>query len=266
MFTPATTLHVLRLAQNHLSLLQILRLEEALLRADSRNWLLLYPGPPRGAPPTVVLGVSGKLHSLVHAGAARRARATVLRRFTGGGTVVADEGTFFVSLCLGKGAAAGAPQFPRDIMAWSGALYAPVLAGLLPPTAPQFRLEENDYCLGDFKFGGNAQAVSRDRWLHHTSFLWDINASNMALLKIPEKRPAYRRDRPHEAFLTCLREALPRGATADALPDALLRSLAQRPGLTLVAASLEDAWGALERNERCSNEEVALEDEGAQGS
>ena len=36
--------------------------------------------------------------------------------------------------------------------------------------APSCR--ENDYVLGDVKFGGNAQAVTRGDFVHHTSFLW----------------------------------------------------------------------------------------------
>ena len=32
-------------------------------------------------------------------------------------------------------------------------------------------------------------AITRDRWLHHTSFLWDFNAANMEYLLIPESQP-----------------------------------------------------------------------------
>ena len=255
-FTPSTTLHVLNLMGAHLPLLQVLRIEEALLRADSRNWLVLYPGPPT---PTIVLGISGRVERLVHVGAARAAGARALRRFTGGGTVVADAGTVFVSLCMGRGSAAGHPQFPREIMAWSREFYEPVFRHLLRPSVHSFSIEENDYCAGDLKFGGNAQAVSRDRWVHHTSFLWSICPAHMGLLKVPEKRPAYRRDRPHEEFLTCLADLCPPGATPASLPQALLAHLqGQAPHLALVHASLEEALLALPKNERCSNEVVDL--------
>lgn len=49
-----------------------------------------------------------------------------------------------------------------------------------------------DYCFGERKFGGNAQAITRGRWLHHTTFLWDFDDCNMGLLKHPERAPAYR--------------------------------------------------------------------------
>jgi lipoate-protein ligase A len=42
------------------------------------------------------------------------------------------------------------------------------------------------------KFGGNAQAITNKRWLHHTSLLWDYDAANMAVLLNPKKQPAYR--------------------------------------------------------------------------
>lgn len=32
-------------------------------------------------------------------------------------------------------------------------------------------------------------AITRDRWLHHTSFLWDFNPANMEYLLIPESQP-----------------------------------------------------------------------------
>jgi lipoate-protein ligase A len=252
-FTHGTTLHVLRC---NLGVKDMLNLEEALLRADTRNWLLLTRGPPI---PTIILGVSGKLHSLVNVASARAAGAHAYRRFTGGGTVVCDEGTQFVSLCLSKGAATGSPLYPKEIMAWSQGLYAPVITALLAGTpAPPFTMGEHDYCLGDVKFGGNAQAVSRERWVHHTSFLWRYSPAHMALLKIPEKRPAYRRDRAHGDFLVGLGHYLPPNTPPSALEDALLSHLKGLPGLTTVNATLEDAMEALPRNERRSNEDVEL--------
>lgn len=49
-----------------------------------------------------------------------------------------------------------------------------------------------DYAFGQRKFGGNAQAITKQRWLHHTSLLWDYDPTNMQLLKFPSKVPQYR--------------------------------------------------------------------------
>ena len=43
-------------------------------------------------------------------------------------------------------------------------------------------------CPGDYQFGGNAQAITKGRWLHHTSFLWSFDPANMLYLQMPEKR------------------------------------------------------------------------------
>jgi lipoate-protein ligase A len=48
---------------------------------------------------------------------------------------------------------------------------------------------------GERKFGGNAQAITGRRWLHHTSFLWDYTPGRMAALAQPAKQPAYRQVR-----------------------------------------------------------------------
>lgn len=105
---------------------------------------------------------------------------------------------------------AGQPLYPREVMSWSAtSLYGPLFDKLAARRAPagsasSFSLREHDYCLGDKKFAGNAQAISRERWVHHTSFLWTFAQHNMALLQLPEKRPAYREDRDHHEFLTPL--------------------------------------------------------------
>jgi len=53
-------------------------------------------------------------------------------------------------------------------------------------------LSSADYTFGERKFGGNAQAITKQRWLHHTSLLWDFDPHKMALLKHPQRIPDYR--------------------------------------------------------------------------
>lgn len=71
-----------------------LRLEELLLRHDDKCWCLINSGPKI---PAIVTGFSGKVPELVEIEAAKRDNIGVIRRFTGGGTVVVDENTFFVT-------------------------------------------------------------------------------------------------------------------------------------------------------------------------
>eukprot|EP00428_Durinskia_dybowskii_P062945 CAMPEP_0170378976 /NCGR_PEP_ID=MMETSP0117_2-20130122/13095_1 /TAXON_ID=400756 /ORGANISM="Durinskia baltica, Strain CSIRO CS-38" /LENGTH=190 /DNA_ID=CAMNT_0010634381 /DNA_START=354 /DNA_END=922 /DNA_ORIENTATION=+ len=84
-------------------------------------------------------------------------------------------------------------------------VYSPVF-DLLSPRAnadqsQKFGLLENDYVWGDRKIGGNAQTITKGRWVHHTSFLWKFDSTRMGYLKMPSKRPAYRADRQHQDFL-----------------------------------------------------------------
>ena len=206
-----------------LSIFEQLCIEEALLRSDSRNWCILN----RGAnPPVIVMGISGKPEMLVQLDAVKNARVPVIRRFSGGGTVVVDSGTVFASFVCSRDAVPEKPSFPRELMEWSAKFYEPVFSRLCGNTSP-FSLRENDYCLGDTKVGGNAQTLSAGRWVHHTSFLWSFREEHMRLLTLPSKRPAYRLDRPHSAFLTPLCEHHPFGGSlddsegAEALHDAI---------------------------------------------
>jgi lipoate-protein ligase A len=86
----------------------------------------------------------------------------------------------------------------------------------------KFQLRENDYVIGDHKIGGNAQTISRNRWLHHTSFLWDYNIENMNYLKLPKKKPNYRGERDHHNFLSKLCTHI---SSKDELQNSILSSI-----------------------------------------
>jgi lipoate-protein ligase A len=79
--------------------------------------------------------------------------------------------------------------------------------------------------LGEKKCGGNAQYIKKDRWLHHTSFLWDYQKENMEYLLHPKKTPPYRQGRPHDEFLCRLSDYFP---TKEQFIDKLKDSLQQR--------------------------------------
>ena len=79
-----------------------------------------------------------------------------------------------------------------------------------------------------------------NRWLHHTSFLWDFREEMMRYLKHPAKTPAYRVGRAHLDFLAPLSGVLPE---RDALPDRIEPAL-QAMGLKTVRVSVEEAEAA----------------------
>ncbi|GAB4860912.1 hypothetical protein Ancab_036073 [Ancistrocladus abbreviatus] len=189
-------------------ILEQLHLEEQLLRTSSENWCIINDGTKD---PTIVVGISGKVDELLNVNRVLHDQIPVIRRFTGGGTVIVDDGTVFVTFICNKDAVPGLQPYPRSIMAWSGLLYDTVFQGV-----GDFRLHENDYVFGDRKFGGNAQSITnKHRWIHHTSFLWDYDVRNMTYLKVPTRAPNYRLARDHLEFICRMRDYLSRGEFID---------------------------------------------------
>ncbi|QDZ19545.1 BPL/LPL catalytic domain-containing protein [Chloropicon primus] len=195
---------------------RMLQLEEDLLRQDKgTSWLIVNDGIPK---PTVVMGISGKEEKLVDVDVARHQGVDLVKRFTGGGTVVLDEGSILVSLICEADRTPDVPLFPRPLMRWSKEFYDPIFS-----TCGDFKLSETDYTFGDLKFGGNAQYISKRRWLHHTSFLWDYDPERMKCLLHPPKEPEYRKKRTHLDFLCKLKDYYPgsREAFIGGITDAL---------------------------------------------
>lgn len=176
-----------------------LEIEEALLRGSQSNFCLVN----RGTPPAIVMGISGQPNKLLDVGRVKQDKIPVIQRFSGGGTVIVDEETLFFTFIFSKNDVLHVHAFPEPILRWSGELYSAAFQ------IPGFHLVENDYAIGEKKCGGNAQYIQKDRWLHHTSFLWDYSGKNMEYLLLPEKRPRYRQNRSHGDFLCRLKNYAP---------------------------------------------------------
>lgn len=190
------TLHWLRLDKN-VSIFDQLLLEEALLRNDNRNFCIVSDG----SSPAIVMGISGKPHELVSMQHADALNLPIIKRFSGGGTVVVDDNTLFVTFIFQKHSHPF-QAYPEPIMKWSEGIYKPVF------NSSSFALRENDYVIEEKKFGGNAQYIRKDRWLHHTSFLWDYEKEKMSSLLLPKKTPKYRAGRDHDDFLCKMKDHL----------------------------------------------------------
>ncbi len=145
------------------------------------------------------MGISGKEEELVDLEKAKKNQIPLIRRFSGGGTVIVDESTLFITFICQK-ELHNFPLFPEPVHRWAEELYKDVF------DHAEFKLRENDYVIGEKKFGGNAQYLQKGRWLHHTSFLWDFNTQLMSHLLHPKKTPTYRAGRKHEEFLCRMQE------------------------------------------------------------
>lgn len=169
-----------------------LLLEEKLLRNCDKFYCLTN----FGAPPAYVLPISAKKEEWIH-----QAPHPIVRRYTGGGGVVIDENTLFVTFIGPTTLLEGGAATPASIHRFAEKHFSPYIPG--------FIRKENDYCIEDKKIGGNAQYISKNRFVHHTSFLWDFDPKKMAWLKTPPRMPDYRNQRSHDDFLLTLKPLFP---------------------------------------------------------
>ena len=171
-----------------------LKIEEAFLRTGEDNLIWINIGSKKN----IVLGISSKEEELVNIESAKILKIPLIRRYSGGGTVVVDENTIFITFIFNHEKLSLQP-FPTKIMEWSAQFYDTFLKEL------GFKLKENDYVIKEKKFGGNAQYLTKNRFVHHSTLLYEYEKSLMDLLKHPSKAPNYRNNRPHEDFLISLK-------------------------------------------------------------
>lgn len=186
------------LALEGMPIFEQLQLEEALMRCGQENFCLIN----HKSPPAIVMGISGKTDELVDPEHYTKSPVPIIRRFSGGGCVLVGPQTLFLTFIFNR-SDVDIGTCPKKLLEWTEELLAPAFGNI------GFKVRENDYVIGDKKFGGNAQYFTKDRWLHHTSLLWDFSADEMRILKMPPKMPAYRLQREHGHFLTRLNQHFP---------------------------------------------------------
>lgn len=147
----------------------------------------------------VVLGFSNKAAREVKLAACEAASVPVLRRSSGGGTVLQGPGCLNYSLVLQipssgplrnlKGTNEFIMQKNRDAM-----------RTLLGPSVETQGI--TDLTFSGLKFSGNAQRRKRNFLLFHGTFLYAFNLRKIeTFLDQPSLQPDYRKNRPHEKFV-----------------------------------------------------------------
>jgi lipoate-protein ligase A len=151
----------------------------------------------------VVLGSSNKVQEEVHIEACRADGIPILRRHSGGGTVLQGPGCLNYSLIL----RIDPHSTTRNITSTTHYVmnrHAQAFSDLL-----NTKVEMNgssDLTIAGKKISGNAQRRKLKAGLFHGTFLLDLNLSNIEkYLKMPPKQPAYRERRSHLDFLTNIR-------------------------------------------------------------
>ncbi|MCL4403035.1 MAG: hypothetical protein M1436_10320 [Acidobacteria bacterium] len=152
-----------------------------------------------GGPPAVVIGSSERPEQVVYPEACARLGVEVLKRSTGGGSVLQTAGVLNCSLIT----PAPASLDPKIGFRPGLNLICAILAAFGVVGKPA---GTSDVSVGDRKISGNAQARRWKAVLVHGTLLVDFDHDLAdAVLKHPPREPAYRRARSHRDFLITLR-------------------------------------------------------------
>jgi len=125
----------------------------------------------------------------------------LLRRSSGGGTVLQGQGCLNYSLILSK---ENSPQI-SDLRKSYQFILNKVIGALMVLGVNAVFCPISDIALADNfkKISGNAQKRSKKYILHHGTILYDFDLKKIdQYLKIPKDMPEYRRGRSHSEFVT----------------------------------------------------------------
>jgi lipoate-protein ligase A len=153
--------------------------------------------------PFVVLGYSNRRAVEANLDACSRLNIPVLRRCSGGGTVLQGPGCLNYSLILRippSGPLAHIVETTCHIMT----RHRQALAALIGK--PVEIKGDSDLAINGVKFSGNAQRRKRRALLFHGTFLLNMDVSLMEkALNPPSRQPAYRSGRSHTQFVANLK-------------------------------------------------------------
>jgi lipoate-protein ligase A len=184
--------------QEQLALDEVM-LEEAhegrLIAPLARTWMAIEP--------TVVVGSSSRIDEEVDRAACDRLGVRILRRPSGGLTVVLGPGCVMWTVIVPL----TGPQPPIDRI--HAALLDPLCEALRETGKPVVRRGSSDLAIesadGDRKVSGNALRIRRGGILYHGTLLdaFDLDLVG-TVLRHPPREPDYRGSRAHGAFLANL--------------------------------------------------------------
>ncbi|MSR88715.1 MAG: lipoate--protein ligase family protein [Candidatus Margulisbacteria bacterium] len=149
----------------------------------------------------IVLGVGNKIAQEINSEACIKHHIPVLKRCSGGGSVVQGPGCLNYSLIL---SIQNRPQL-ADITKTTHYILGQLKEALSKHLDGIDIKGQSDLTLYNKKFSGNAQRRKRDYVLFHGTFLIDFDIAKISrYLASPPKQPEYRQNRPHNDFVTNL--------------------------------------------------------------
>jgi len=172
----------------------------------------------------VVVGYANKIAREVNMAACEKRGIPILRRCSGGGTVLQGQGCLNYTLVLritDDGPLRTIGQSNQFIMERNRAAIESLL-GTLNTHHSTLNIcigGHTDLVIGGRKFSGNSQRRRKNFLLFHGTFLLDFNLSLIGeLLQMPSKQPDYRQGRNHGDFLVNLK------IPADRLKNVLIKA------------------------------------------
>ena len=147
----------------------------------------------------VVLGRSNRAETEVDLEFCKAEGIPILRRASGGGTVLLGPGCLCYTLALPlteTHRALGIARVTTDLMERLALGLSTVLSNISVRGTSDLVWEGR-------KFSGNAQRWLRKSFVHHGTLLYDFDLSKLArCLAFPTRQPEYRQTRPHLEFVT----------------------------------------------------------------
>jgi lipoate-protein ligase A len=148
--------------------------------------------------PAVVLGSGCRIAEDVDEAACRSGGVPILRRSSGGGTVLLGAGCLCYSLVLSYDRSAALRDIRASYCHILGRM-RDALADILPGITCA---GTSDLAADGLKFSGNSQQRKRSFLLHHGTLLYNFDLDQVGrYLQMPVRQPDYRCGRPHTAFL-----------------------------------------------------------------
>jgi lipoate---protein ligase len=147
-----------------------------------------------------VLGYSNRLEFEVHESVCQRLGVSVIRRCSGGGTVLQGVGCLNYTLILPLNDFSLPIQTISDTTNFVLAQNCQALSSIV--NDPISIEGASDLAISGCKFSGNAQRRKRKAVLFHGTFLYGFDLSLIPhLLKMPLRQPSYRGNRGHLDFI-----------------------------------------------------------------
>lgn len=171
------------------------------LSATKSNLVTFRPWEVREA--SVVIGYGEKVAETVDIRACKNRGVPIIRRFSGGGTVLISEKCLNYSVIVPLSCSNGLGNIAPSFQAINGIIVDALKELQLPAKIE----EDTDVTINSRKIAGSSQSRRWGVLCHQGTILIESDSENIEkFIKKPTKQPKYRNGRNHKDFLTSLKQ------------------------------------------------------------